>query len=185
MSVDPATGLVSGARQLSSPNCDGRPDPADISLLVVHGISLPPGEFGGPWIDDLFLNRLDTTRHPYFAEIQGMKVSSHFLIRREGELVQYVPLHLRAWHAGVSSFGGRECCNDYSIGIELEGVDDDSYTPVQYQVLAELARELMRVFPAITPDRIVGHCDIAPGRKTDPGMAFEWGRFHRLLSEEQ
>ncbi len=185
MSINVTNGLVAGARQVPSPNCDERPNPADISLMVVHGISLPPGEFGGPWIDDLFLNRLDPTRHPYFAEIQGLKVSSHLLIRRDGELVQYVPLHMRAWHAGVSCFGGRDCCNDYSIGVELEGTDDLSYTSPQYQCLAALARGLMQAFPAITPDRIVGHCDIAPGRKTDPGTAFEWTRFRRLLSEEQ
>jgi N-acetyl-anhydromuramoyl-L-alanine amidase len=185
LSIDPVTGRVAGARWTSSPNCDARPQPGDISLLVVHGISLPPGEFGCPWIDDLFLNRLDPNGHPYFAEIAGLKVSSHLLIRRNGELVQFVPLHLRAWHAGQSSFGGRERCNDFSIGVELEGTDDVSYAPAQYQALSALSRELMRAFPAITPDRIVGHCDIAPGRKTDPGTAFEWARFRRLLSEEQ
>lgn len=185
LGIDPQTGLVTGARWVASPNCDARPEPGDVSLLVVHGISLPPGEFGGPWIEDLFLNRLDPSGHPYFAEIAGMKVSSHLLIRRDGTLVQYVPLYLRAWHAGQSSFGGRERCNDFSIGIELEGTDDVSYDPAQYQTLSALSRELMRAFPAITPDRIVGHCDIAPGRKTDPGMAFEWARFRRLLSEEQ
>ncbi|MGH8454285.1 MAG: 1,6-anhydro-N-acetylmuramyl-L-alanine amidase AmpD [Nevskiales bacterium] len=184
MHINPATGLVSDARQVPSPNCDARPDPADISLLVVHGISLPPGEFGGLWIDDLFCNRLDSARHPYFAEIAGMKVSSHLLIRRDGELVQYVPLGLRAWHAGVSNFGGREACNDFSIGVELEGADDVPYTPPQYARLAALSRGLMQTFPAITPARIVGHSDIAPGRKTDPGAAFDWMRFRHLLSEQ-
>ncbi len=185
MRVNPTTGLVSDARQVSSPNCDARPDPADISLLVIHGISLPPGEFGGPWIDDLFCNRLDPAHHPYFAEIAAMKVSSHLLIRRDGELVQYVPLGMRAWHAGVSNFDGRECCNDFSIGIELEGADDVPYALSQYERLAVLSRSLMQVFPAITPARIVGHSDIAPGRKTDPGAAFDWTRFRRLLSELQ
>lgn len=185
MRVNPTTGLVSDARQSPSPNCDARPDPADVSLLVVHGISLPPGEFGGPWIDDLFCNRLDPAHHPYFAEIAGMKVSSHLLIRRDGELLQYVPLGLRAWHAGSSSFGGRECCNDFSIGIELEGTDDVPYALSQYDRLAALSHSLMQAFPAITPARIVGHSDIAPGRKTDPGAAFDWARFRRLLSEHQ
>lgn len=176
---------MSGARQVPSPNCDARPDSADISLLVVHGISLPPGEFGGPWIDDLFHNRLDPAQHPYFTEIAGLQVSSHLLIRRDGELVQYVPLGLRAWHAGASNFDGRECCNDFSIGVELEGADDLPYAPVQYQRLADLSCGLMAAFPAITPARIVGHSDIAPGRKTDPGAAFDWHHFRRLLSERQ
>lgn len=185
MHINPATGLVAGARQLASPNCDARPDPADISLLVVHGISLPPGEFGGPWIDDLFCNRLDAARHPYFAEIASLKVSSHLLIRRDGELVQYVPLGQRAWHAGVSSFAGRSGCNDFSIGVELEGADDVPYAAPQYARLAALSGGLLQAFPAITPERIVGHSDIAPGRKTDPGAAFDWPRFRRLLSELQ
>ncbi len=183
LEVDKASGLISGARQRPSPNCDARPDPADISLLMVHGISLPPGEFGGPWIDDLFHNRLDPSGHPYFAKIHGLQVSSHLLIRRDGELLQYVPLHLRAWHAGVSCFQGRERCNDFSVGVELEGADDIPYAPAQYAKLADVACALMRAFPAITPDRIVGHSDVAPGRKTDPGAAFDWKRFRRLLSE--
>jgi N-acetyl-anhydromuramoyl-L-alanine amidase len=183
LEVDKDSGRVSGARQRHSPNCDARPDANDISLLVVHGISLPPGEFGGPWIDDLFHNRLDPSRHPYFATINGLQVSSHLLIRRDGELLQYVPLQLRAWHAGASCFQGRERCNDFSIGVELEGADAIPYSPAQYTMLAAVARALMRAFPAITPDRIVGHSDIAPGRKTDPGAAFDWERFRRLLSE--
>jgi AmpD protein len=185
LKFDKSSGLVLGARQVVSSNCDARPDPHDISLLVVHGISLPPGEFGGPWIDDLFCGRLDPAPHPYFAEIHGLKVSAHLLIRRDGELVQYVPLQLRAWHAGASSFCGRDGCNDYSIGIELEGVDDVPYTPSQYAKLTGLSQMLMQAFPAITPARIVGHSDIAPGRKTDPGAAFDWPLFRRLLSEQQ
>ncbi|HXG28979.1 MAG TPA: 1,6-anhydro-N-acetylmuramyl-L-alanine amidase AmpD [Nevskiales bacterium] len=183
LEVDRATGQLAGARQRPSPNCDERPDPDDVSLLVVHGISLPPGEFGGPWIDDLFLNRLDPSRHPYFATISGLQVSSHLLIRRDGELIQYVPVHRRAWHAGTSCFQGRERCNDFSIGVELEGTDQIPYSPAQYRMLAAVACALMRAFPAITPDRIVGHSDIAPGRKTDPGEAFDWECFRRLLSE--
>ena len=181
--VDRESGWVSGARLQPSPNCDARPNPDDVSLLVVHGISLPPGEFGGPWIDDLFCNRLDPARHPYFAEVCELKVSAHLLIRRDGELVQYVPLHLRAWHAGKSCFEGRDGCNDFSVGVELEGADAVPYAPPQYTRLAELARCLVQVFPAITPARIVGHSDIAPGRKTDPGPNFDWPRFRQLLEE--
>lgn len=183
LQVDMTTGLVAGAEYLPSPNCDERPDPADISLLLIHGISLPPGEFGGPWIDDLFCNRLDPARHPYFAEIRDLQVSSHLLVRRDGSLKQYVPLQLRAWHAGVSSFGGRECCNDYSIGVELEGTDDQPYADAQYVALTALTRCLMRAFPALTPDRIVGHSEVAPGRKTDPGPAFDWHRYRSELQQ--
>lgn len=169
-------------RHVLSPNCDDRPAGSEISLIVVHGISLPPGEYGGPWIDDLFTNRLDHRAHPYFAEIQGLRVSSHVLIRRDGELVQYVPFIRRAWHAGQSCYRGREACNDYAIGIELEGQDDTPYTDVQYQRLAELVGVLRRRFAAIRADAIVGHSDIAPGRKTDPGAAFDWVRLRALLA---
>jgi AmpD protein len=169
-------------RHLLSPNCDDRPAGSEVSLIVVHGISLPPGEYGGPWIDDLFTNRLDHQAHPYFAEIEGMQVSSHVLIRRDGELVQYVPFTRRAWHAGQSCYQGCEACNDYSIGIELEGQDDVPYTDVQYQRLAELVGVLRRRFPAIRADAIVGHSDIAPGRKTDPGSAFDWKRLKTMLA---
>lgn len=185
MQIDLNTGLVDGARFVASPNCDERPAGSGISLLVVHGISLPPGEFGGPWIDDFFCNRLDPAAHPYFAEICGLKVSSHLLVRRGGELVQYVPLHLRAWHAGQSSFQGRERCNDFSIGIELEGVDDSPYEAAQYVCLAGVARKLLQAYPGITLDRIVGHSDIAPVRKTDPGPAFDWRHFRTLLTREK
>jgi AmpD protein len=152
-----------------------------VDLLVIHNISLPPGEFGGPWIEHLFLNRLDPSIHPYFQEIQHLKVSSHLLILRDGELIQYVPLNKRAWHAGKSSFHGRERCNDFSIGIELEGTDDQPYTDAQYATLNEVTHDILSLFPAITPDRIVGHADISPDRKTDPGPAFDWQRYLRTL----
>jgi AmpD protein len=147
----------------------------------VHGISLPPGEFGGGHIAELFTNRLDPGAHPYFAEIAHLRVSAHLLIRRDGELLQFVPFHQRAWHAGVSSFEGRNACNDFSVGIELEGVDDLPYEPVQLERLAAVIRALSRAYPAIRPDRVVGHSDVAPGRKTDPGPAFDWRRLHALL----
>lgn len=178
-------GWIVEARQLLSPNRDARPDNSVIDLLVIHGISLPPGEFGGPWIDDLFLNRLDASAHPYFAEINGLEVSSHLLIRRDGELVQYVSLLERAWHAGQSCFEGRERCNDFAIGIELEGTDELPYEPVQYECLAALTRAIQYAFPQISRERIVGHSDIAPGRKTDPGPAFDWGRYHSMLENIQ
>lgn len=175
-------GRLAGARWCPSPNFGPRPDPSDISLLVVHNISLPPGQFGGGHIEAFFQNCLDHSLHPYFATIESLQVSAHGLIERDGNLVQFVDLRERAWHAGRSSFCGREECNDYSIGIELEGTDDTPYTDVQYQTLARLAADLMARWPAITPQRIVGHSDIAPGRKTDPGPAFEWARFRQLLA---
>jgi N-acetyl-anhydromuramoyl-L-alanine amidase len=171
-----------GVRRVMSPNCDERPEGCEISLIVVHGISLPPGQYGGPWIDDLFTNRLDPTAHPYFAEIAHLRVSAHVLIRRDGKLVQYVPFTQRAWHAGVSCFGERECCNDFGIGIELEGHDETPYAPVQYRKLAALVRLLRAHYPDIGADAVVGHSDIAPGRKTDPGPAFEWNRLRSLLA---
>ena len=170
-----------GARRLPSPNQDARPEGEEISLLVIHGISLPPGEFGGPWIDALFANRLDPAAHPYFREIAHLHVSAHLLIDREGRLTQYVPFDRRAWHAGRSRFGDREACNDFSIGIELEGTDTIPYTDAQYARLAEVTRWLMRRYPALGRERIVGHCHIAPDRKTDPGPAFDWGRYRAML----
>ncbi|HEC15485.1 MAG TPA: 1,6-anhydro-N-acetylmuramyl-L-alanine amidase AmpD [Sedimenticola sp.] len=167
-----------------SPNHDERPAGTSIDLLVIHNISLPPGEFGGPWIDDLFLNRLDPDADPYFRGICGMRVSAHVLIRRNGELAQYVPLARRAWHAGESAFRGRGGCNDFSIGIELEGTDEIPYTEAQYLALARVTRKIMRAYPAITPDRITGHSDIAPGRKTDPGPAFDWDHYRALLARD-
>lgn len=175
---------LEGVRRVSSPNCDARPDDCPIDLLVIHGISLPPGRFGGPNVDALFLNTLDARIDPYFASICHLRVSAHVLIQRNGGVTQYVPFHLRAWHAGESSFKGRLRCNDFSIGVELEGTDDIPYETVQYQRLASLTRLLTTAWPEITRERIVGHCDIAPGRKTDPGGAFDWTRFHELLDKE-
>lgn len=181
MKLDRGSGILQGALYLPSPNYDDRSEGQAINLIVVHGISLPPGEFGGCWIDDLFRNCLDPDIHPYFKEIQGLKVSSHFLIRRDGELKQFVPVTKRAWHAGVSCFRGRDACNDYSIGIELEGEDSTPYEAVQYEQLLELVGVLMEAYPAIKDENIVGHADIAPGRKTDPGEAFEWDDFRQKL----
>ncbi len=166
-----AVGRANIARQAPSPNCDARPDPEDITLLVVHGISLPPGRFGDSSIEALFTNRLDPAAHPYFATIANLRVSAHFLIRRDGELVQFVPCAMRAWHAGASSWCGRERCNDFSIGIELEGADDVRYTGAQYRMLVRLARALAKRYPIAG---LTGHSDIAPGRKTDPGPTFDW-----------
>ncbi len=173
--------LLPEAEQHISPNHDARPAEGNISLLVIHNISLPPGEFGGPWIDDFFLNKLSPNAHPYFTEIQNLRVSSHLLIRRNGQLIQYVPLDQRAWHAGESAYEGQAHCNDFSIGIELEGTDDQPYTQAQYKTLAHTTQEIMHRYPAITPQRITGHADIAPGRKTDPGPAFDWQYFHHIL----
>jgi AmpD protein len=181
LSVLRQSGRFPGARWCPSPNFGPRPEANDISLLVVHNISLPPEQFGGSHIEDFFCNRLDTSAHPYFEEIGEMKVSSHLLIRRDGELLQFVSLRDRAWHAGRSVFCGREECNDYSIGIELEGADHVPYTVEQYRKLAEVAHEIMAAWPWITADRITGHSDISPGRKTDPGPAFDWRYFRRLL----
>ena len=185
MQVDAKSGRVEEARYLASPNCDQRPDDEPPSLLVIHGISLPPGEYGGPWIDALFTNSLDPQAHAYFAEIHQLRVSSHLLIRRDGELVQYVPLNQRAWHAGLSSYGGRERCNDFSIGIELEGTDDAPYEEVQYRVLVECVAALLAAYPQLSTERITGHSDIAPGRKTDPGPHFDWPQFRQRLAKHQ
>lgn len=174
-------GWLAQAHRIPSENCDSRPAGAQISLLVIHGISLPPGEFGGPWIDRLFTNQLDPHQHPYFEQICDFKVSSHFLIRRDGQLNQYVPIHKRAWHAGVSCYQGRDCCNDFSIGIELEGEDHLPYEDIQYQVLSDLVKSLMEHCPTLSREKIVGHSDIAPGRKTDPGPAFDWGILQKGL----
>jgi len=176
------SGRLPAARWCPSPNFGPRPDENDISLLVVHNISLPPEQFGGPWIEDFFCNRLDVSAHPYFREIGGMTVSSHLLIRRDGELLQFVRFQDRAWHAGRSAFCGREECNDYAIGIELEGADEIPYTDAQYRQLAAVTRQIQFAWPAITEDRITGHSDIAPGRKTDPGPAFDWLYFRQLLA---
>ena len=169
---------IEGVVRCASPNCDDRTDPDDIALVVVHNISLPPGEFGGPAVIDFFLNRLDHGAHPYYEQIRGMEVSAHFFIRRSGELIQFVPCMHRAWHAGRSTWKGRERCNDFSIGIELEGTDDAAFSGSQYEQLAQLTRELQRAYPI---HDIVGHSDIAPGRKTDPGSGFEWARYRSMI----
>lgn len=179
--IEPATGIITRARQVPSPNFDDRPPGVEPDLIVVHGISLPPGEFGGQWIDLFFTNRLPPDADPYFASIADLRVSSHLLIRRDGELVQYVPLLKRAWHAGQSSYRGREACNDFSVGIELEGTDGSPYEPAQYRVLADVILALCEVYPTLSIDRIAGHDEVAPGRKTDPGPAFDWPRLRTLL----
>lgn len=181
MHIDTATGLLRAARQMLSAHFDARPAGVNAELIVVHGISLPPGEFGGPWIEQLFAGQLDAAAHPYFSGITGQRVSAHALIRRDGAVVQIVPFGARAWHAGVSSWNGRDACNDFSVGIELEGTDDVAYEGAQYAALAELIRALCAAYPGLDVGRVVGHSDIAPGRKTDPGDSFEWPRLRTLL----
>jgi len=180
--VDTATGEISPARQSSSPNQDLRPAGTQPELLLIHGISLPPGEFGGPEIEQLFTNTLDWDAHPYFGQIRGLQVSSHLLIRRDGELLQFVPFTQRAWHAGESLFRSRTTCNDFSIGIELEGDDGTPYTDAQYEVLTGVSRALLQAYPGLTARRIAAHSDVSPGRKTDPGPAFDWLRLYDGLS---
>lgn len=184
MQIDLISGLLSTAYYLPSPNYDYRPPGTEIDLLVIHSISLPPRIFGGNAIDNFFCNILDADEHPYFKEIIDLKVSAHLLIRRNGRITQYVPFHLRAWHAGVSSYKGRENCNDFSVGIELEGADDVPYTHEQYYSLANTTQLLMKCYPSISPDRIIGHSDIAPGRKQDPGSIFNWDFYRQLLEKE-
>lgn len=174
-----ADGWLSGCRRVESPNHDERPQGERPTLVVVHSISLPPGEFGGDWIERLFTNRLDPEAHPYFKEIEGLKVSSHFLIRRDGELVQFVPASRRAWHAGESSWRGRTRCNDFSVGVELEGTDDAPFEPAQYQRLAQLISALRKALPL---RELAAHSEIAPGRKTDPGPGFDWPRLLAALA---
>ena len=181
--IDSATGLLSGVRQVLSPHFDERPPGVVPELLVVHGISLPLGEFGGPWIDRLFTGTLPWERHPYFKQIEGLRASSHALIRRDGQIVQYVPFTERAWHAGRSEYQGRMGCNDFSIGIELEGTDDTPYTDAQYERLVALTAALLAAYPTLSAEHIVGHSDIAPGRKTDPGPTFDWGLFRTQLAK--
>lgn len=174
-------GWIAGVRRVPSPHFNPRPDDETPWLLVVHNISLPPGEFGGPWIDALFTGQLDPEAHPYFADIHHLRVSAHCLIRRDGEIVQYVPFHLRAWHAGISLYQGREACNDFSIGIELEGTDTLPYTDAQYAALQAITELLVQHYPLIAQN-ITGHSDIAPQRKTDPGPSFDWPRFRAGLA---
>ncbi len=178
-------GWINTARKVVSPNCDARPGDGALGLIVIHGISLPPEQYGGPYIDQLFCNALDPQAHPYFESIAGLEVSSHLLIRRDGELVQYVPFDKRAWHAGRSCYEGRERCNDFSIGIELEGCDHQPYEDAQYACLAAVVTCLCAFYPGLDTGRIVGHSDIAPGRKTDPGPAFDWPRFRSMLMTSQ
>lgn len=180
--IDARTGWIRGVRRVASPNCDERPAGMVPELIVMHGISLPPAEFGGPWIDRLFTNALPPDAHPYFAEICDRKVSSHVLVRRDGSVTQYVPFNLRAWHAGASSWQGRTACNDFSVGIELEGTDETTYEDAQYSTAAALIDALCEAYATLSPERIVGHSDIAPGRKTDPGIAFDWPRLRSDLA---
>jgi AmpD protein len=179
--IDTTTGLIAGVRQVLSPHFDSRPRGTVPELLIVHGISLPPGEFEGPWIDRLFTGTLPADAHPSFRERAGLRVSAHALIRRDGQITQYVPFGMRAWHAGESQYRGRSGCNDFSIGVELEGTDDRPYTDAQYTQLAVLATALLAAYGALNEEHIVGHSDVAPGRKTDPGPSFDWPRFRALL----
>jgi AmpD protein len=175
-------GWLREARRVPSPNFGPRPGSDGPEILVVHNISLPPGCYEGDCIERFFTNRLDWGEHPYFEEIRGVEVSAHLLIRRSGEVLQFVSFDERAWHAGESCFEGRSNCNDFSIGIELEGADDDPYTDSQYAALAAVTGALMSAYPKMSADRLVGHSDIAPGRKTDPGPAFDWSRYRALLA---
>ncbi|NOX69576.1 MAG: 1,6-anhydro-N-acetylmuramyl-L-alanine amidase AmpD [Gammaproteobacteria bacterium] len=181
-SVTVDDGLIHPAEYRWSPNQDARPENCRPELVVIHSISLPPGEFGGPYIEQLFMNGLDWGAHPYFSTIEGAEVSAHLLIRRDGRLLQFVPFHRRAWHAGASSFRGRQRCNDFSIGIELEGCDETHYADAQYQCLVAVLRALQQAYPDLGARSIAGHCDVAPGRKTDPGPAFDWLRLYDGLT---
>ncbi len=180
MQINKTTGLLDEYKQCLSPNHDSRPENTAIDLIVVHSISLPPGEYGGEAIEHFFQNKLDKNAHPYFAEIFEMQVSSHVLIKRSGEIVQFVPFHKRAWHAGQSNFQGRERCNDFSIGIELEGTDSDTFEDIQYQQLTRLVDSLRDTYPSIA-NNITGHSDISPGRKEDPGTGFDWDKLKNNL----
>ena len=182
MRINLETGWLEGVRRLESPNRDERPEGCEPELIVIHGISLPPGEFGGPGVDQLFCNALDPGEHPYFQDIFHLRVSSHALVSRCGDVTQYVSFRHRAWHAGESSYCGRSACNDFSIGIELEGTDDSGYEQVQYERLAELVQALRQTYPSLRRAELVGHSDIAPGRKTDPGPHFDWELLDRLLA---
>jgi AmpD protein len=169
-------GWLDQVEKIPSPNFEERPQNAEVALLVVHAISLPPGQYGGGYIQQFFINRLDTQAHEYFAEIAGMRVSAHCLVERSGNIIQFVSFDDRAWHAGASIWGERENCNDFSIGIELEGCDDDAFEPAQYEALAQLVICLRKQYPAISEQALCGHSDIAPGRKTDPGPCFDWAK---------
>jgi len=179
--IDKSTTLLMDTLYVPSPNCDSRPGDEPPSLIVVHGISLPAGEFGGTHIEELFTNRLQSSGHPSFSELHELKVSAHILIRRDGQVIQFVPFDRRAWHAGASEYQGRQRCNDFSIGIELEGTDTIPYTDDQYQALADLVACLLHTYPGLQRQHITGHSDIAPGRKTDPGPAFDWVKLSNEL----
>ena len=180
-SLDPVTGLIEGVRQVPSPNFDDRPAGCAVDVIIIHAISLPPHEFGDDYIEQFFQNRLPADAHPYFEEIHEMRVSAHFLIKRSGEIVQFVPVSKRAWHAGQSHCLGRDAVNDFSVGIELEGCDDIPFESVQYAALEALSQLLIETMPDLTVENIFGHSDIAPGRKTDPGPCFDWQRYRLAL----
>jgi AmpD protein len=185
LQIEHATGLLAGVRQVLSPHFDARPTGVAPDLIVVHGITLPPGEFGGPWIDHMFAGDLKPDAHPLLREHAALRVSAHAVIRRGGAITQYVPFGMRAWHAGVSEYQGRSGCNDFSIGIELEGTDAVAYTDAQYESLAALVRALLSTYPTLSAARIAGHSDIAPGRKTDPGPSFDWRRWRNMLEADR
>ena len=176
--VSPGVGIIRPATQCPSPNQDDRPDGSEPELIIIHGISLPPKEFGGPYVEQLFTNCLDWDTHPYFDEIRDLQVSAHLFLSRDGKFIQFAPFGRRAWHAGASAFRGRENCNDFSIGIELEGDDDTEYTDPQYEQLIAVITALCDTYSQLGARRIAGHCDVAPGRKTDPGPAFDWLRLY-------
>ena len=180
MLMDPVTGWCTGVRHCPSAHCNERPQ-GEISLLVLHNISLPPGQFGTGKVQEFFTSGLNASEHGYFAGIADMRVSAHFFIERDGQISQFVSCLQRAWHAGVSSFAGRDNCNDFSLGIELEGTDDLPYSEAQYDALVPLVQQLLAAYPALSVERICGHSDIAPGRKTDPGPAFDWPRLRTAL----
>ncbi len=177
-------GLVESAQFLNSPNFDDRGDESDISLIVIHNISLPPNEFGGKGIEQLFTNTLDKNAHPFYEEIHELRVSSHLLIRRDGKIIQFVPFHKRAWHAGVSQYLGRDVCNDFSIGLEMEGTDFEPFEQIQYEVLDDVIDALLKAYPSLKPNAITGHENISPGRKTDPGPYFKWDTLSNKLKVE-
>lgn len=181
--INPHTGLIEAGTFIPSPNHDDRAPGMDITLLVIHNISLPPGAFGGDHVFKLFLNQLDTESHPTYTELADITVSAHCFIRRDGSIIQFVPFHKRAWHAGKSCYQTQEDCNHFSIGIELEGTDDLPYEKVQYEQLIQLTYALLKAYPTLSSHHIVGHSDIAPGRKTDPGPAFDWVYFKQKLAE--
>lgn len=187
--TEPEMAILNGwlniAQKIPSPNFNRRPENTGVSLLVIHNISLPPGEFGGGFVQQFFQNTLDAHAHPYFETIASLQVSAHLFIERDGKVTQFVSFADRAWHAGASSYDGVANCNDYSIGIELEGTDDQPYTDAQYSQLAKVTRQLLLTYPTLTPERIVGHEHIAPGRKTDPGPCFDWSRYFAQLANSR